>query len=144
MRWAAPSGAFICFDIPNLFAFLMWRPRQTANLLLIHHLVLEREIMSMMMMMMMISLLFSVYLRGHFFSPHPLPDLLTPSLWFLSDNLNQSFASSLFIKAFTFVILPHICCLAALSQQTSSAAQEGRRSTFMTAANSPLVQHYFK
>lgn len=31
------------FDIPNLFAFLMWRLRQTASLLLIHHLVLETE-----------------------------------------------------------------------------------------------------
>lgn len=31
------------FDIPNLFAFLMWRMRQMANLLLIHHLALERE-----------------------------------------------------------------------------------------------------
>lgn len=35
-----PSSAF---DVPNLFAFLMWRLRQMANLLLIHRFVLERQ-----------------------------------------------------------------------------------------------------
>lgn len=69
------------FDIKTLFAFLMWRLRQMATLLLIHHLVLEREGEgesddededdSLLFCLALGSLL------------HPLLDLLTPSFWFL-------------------------------------------------------------
>lgn len=134
-----PSSAF---DIPNLFAFLMWRLTQMANLLLIYHLVLNKdlEITAMISVFSLGSLPFSSSRPPHSFT-------LVPR----SDNLKQS----LTYKTFTFVILAHVsfsdssfpanilCCTGRKGQQRSRQQQPFGSTLFKTCSftNKTLKQH---